>query len=203
MTAEIAIMNKEAIALAADSAVTISQEVGQKIFTSANKIFALSKYSPVGIMIYGSATFMGIPWETIVKTYRNKLGKIRFDTLKNYADDFIKFFNQKNQVTSHLNQDEYIKKNIYTYFALIKKKILQRADKIFKEKKEINEEDFKKITTETIEEHFSIWKKEKILPSIPKNHIKNIIPIFNTCKIYLLYLQQITRSKYSHGTTFD
>jgi len=31
MTAEIAIMNKEAIALATDSAVTVSQENGQKI----------------------------------------------------------------------------------------------------------------------------------------------------------------------------
>ena len=43
MTAEIAIMNKEAIALAADSAVTLSVgEESRKIFTSANKIFTLS-----------------------------------------------------------------------------------------------------------------------------------------------------------------
>jgi len=67
MTAEIAIMNKEAIALAADSAVTMRQEKGQKIFTSANKLFALSKYYPIGIMIYGSASFMSVPWETIIK----------------------------------------------------------------------------------------------------------------------------------------
>jgi len=58
MTAEIAIMNKEAIAIAADSAVTLREG---KIFTSANKIFSLSKYRPVGVMIYGNATFMGIP----------------------------------------------------------------------------------------------------------------------------------------------
>ena len=51
MTAEIAIMNKHAIALASDSAVTMSQEAGEKIKTSANKLFALSKYHPVGIMI--------------------------------------------------------------------------------------------------------------------------------------------------------
>ena len=70
MTAEIAIMNKEAIALAADSAVTMDQERGQKIFTSANKLFALSKYYPVGIMVYGSASFMGVPWESIIKVYR-------------------------------------------------------------------------------------------------------------------------------------
>ena len=67
MTAEIAIMNKEAIALASDSAVTMTGKAGQKIFTSANKLFALSKYHPVGMMIYGSAIFMDVPWETIIK----------------------------------------------------------------------------------------------------------------------------------------
>jgi hypothetical protein len=82
VTAEIVIMNKEAIAMAADSAVTLSGKTDQKIFTSANKIFALSKYHSVGIMIYGSALFMGVPWETIIKIYRNKLRKKKFDTLE-------------------------------------------------------------------------------------------------------------------------
>ena len=62
MTAEVASMNKHAIALAADSAVTLHNEMGQKIFTSASKIFTLSKYHPVGVMVYGNATFMGTPW---------------------------------------------------------------------------------------------------------------------------------------------
>jgi hypothetical protein len=79
MTAEIAIMNREAIAIAADSAVTLSEEAGNKIFTSANKIFSLSKYHPVGIMIYGTANFMGVPWETIIKSYRKLLGFKEFN----------------------------------------------------------------------------------------------------------------------------
>lgn len=82
MTAEIAIMNKTAIALAADSAVTIEQEKGHKIFNTVNKLFALSKYQPVGIMVYGSANFMDVPWESIIKIYRAKLGKQEFLTLK-------------------------------------------------------------------------------------------------------------------------
>lgn len=56
MTAQIAIMNKQAIALASDSAVTMMQEKGQKIFKTANKLFALSKYHPVGIMVFGMLT---------------------------------------------------------------------------------------------------------------------------------------------------
>jgi len=71
VTAEIAILNSSGIALAADSAVTIYEE---KVYNSANKLFALSRYEPVGIMVYGKADFMGIPWEIIVKQYRAKLG---------------------------------------------------------------------------------------------------------------------------------
>ena len=85
MTAEIAVLNKEAIAIAADSAVTIYQEKGQKIFQSADKIFSLSKYQPVGIMIYGSAKFLGVPWETIIKVYRKKLGNKKYRYLDDYA----------------------------------------------------------------------------------------------------------------------
>ncbi|MCM3291867.1 hypothetical protein M3661_17240 [Paenibacillus sp. MER 180] len=69
MTAEIAILNRSAVALAADSAVT----VGDKVYNSAIKILPLSYKHPIGIMIYNTSTFMGIPWETIIKSYRKQL----------------------------------------------------------------------------------------------------------------------------------
>ncbi len=93
MTAEIAVLNQEAVALAADSAVT-----GPKIFTSANKIFALSKYHPVGVMVYNSAQFLGVPWETIIKTYRKGLGTKSFGTLREHAEHFLEFFDQPNSM---------------------------------------------------------------------------------------------------------
>ena len=70
MTAEVIVLNREAVAMAADSAVTVKHPEGTKIFTSANKIFALSVDRSIGVMVYGSATLMGLPWETIVKVYR-------------------------------------------------------------------------------------------------------------------------------------
>ncbi len=92
MTAEIAIMNKMAIALAADSAVTYGNK--DKIYNSANKIFTLSKYHPVGIMIYDNAEFMGIPWEVIIKQYREYLGDKSFPRLSGYVDSFIQYLKQ-------------------------------------------------------------------------------------------------------------
>ena len=88
MTAEVAIMNTQGIALAADSAVTLG--VG-KTYNTADKLFALSKYHPVGIMIYNSAEIMGIEWETIIKCYRDQLGNKSFDKLTDYAGDFINY----------------------------------------------------------------------------------------------------------------
>lgn len=92
MTAVVGILNKHAVAIAADSAVTIGGIGGRKIFNKANKVFALSKQHPIGIMIYNSASFMTTPWETIIKVYRKQLGSISFSTLVEYKQNFIEFF---------------------------------------------------------------------------------------------------------------
>ncbi len=91
MTAEIAILNKNAVALAADSAVTLSRPNTQKIYNTANKLFMLSKYHPVGIMVYGTADLMDVPWETVIKIYREELGATNFDRLTNFSQHFLKF----------------------------------------------------------------------------------------------------------------
>lgn len=91
MTAVVGILNKHAVAIAADSAVTIGNGEGSKIFNKANKVFTLSKQHPVGIMIYNSASFMGVPWETIIKVYRKQLGETCFDTIDEYQRDFVAF----------------------------------------------------------------------------------------------------------------
>jgi hypothetical protein len=89
MTCEIAIMNRYAIALAADSATTVTHYVGTEVkeryFKGANKIFQLSNYHPVGIMIFGRATLHDVPWELIVKEFRRHLHDKSFCDLEGYA----------------------------------------------------------------------------------------------------------------------
>ncbi|MCA9484008.1 MAG: hypothetical protein KC553_09760 [Nitrospina sp.] len=87
MTAEVLIMNRSAIAIAADSAAT----VGDRVYNTENKIFTLSKYNPVGIMIYQNSSFMGVPWATIIKDYRSYLGEKSFSTIKEYSKDFSNY----------------------------------------------------------------------------------------------------------------
>lgn len=90
MTAEVAILNREAVAIAADSAVTLTGPEGRKIYNTANKLFALSLTKPIAVMVYGSGNFGLTPWETIVKEYRRNLGSSSYSRVEDYADDFIR-----------------------------------------------------------------------------------------------------------------
>ncbi len=91
MTAEIVVMNLEAVAMAADSAATSTSGSSQKIFASTNKLFGLSDVAPVGIMVYGNASLLGMPWETVIKAFRRSLGETTLPNLEGYADRFVNF----------------------------------------------------------------------------------------------------------------
>ncbi|PJO48909.1 hypothetical protein [Brucella pituitosa] len=91
MTAEIAIINRSAVALAADSKVTLSMGGRQKTYDTVNKLFALSKTEPIGAMIYGNAEFIGFPWETVIKEYRRRRPTLICDTVFLVAEDFLAF----------------------------------------------------------------------------------------------------------------
>ena len=90
MTAIVGILNKQAVAVAADSAVTVGR--GVKIYNTANKIFNLSKGCPVGIAIYGNAALNGcVPWEVVIKMYRKHIGAQKFSMLSEYEEDFFSY----------------------------------------------------------------------------------------------------------------
>jgi len=60
----------------------------------ANKLFALTKHRPLGVMIYNKADFMGVPWETLIKMYRRRIGAKAFPTCEKYVADFLKFLGE-------------------------------------------------------------------------------------------------------------
>ena len=175
MPTEIAIMNKEALALASDSAVTMNEDAGQKIFTSANKLFTLSKYHPVGIMVYGSAVFMGVPWETIIKVYRNNLGKKKFSTLEEYANSFIEFLDNGNPLFPDSVQELYLRSSTYGYFGLIKNEMIERVGCEIQEKGKITDEAIGQIVSEVVKEQYEKWVKTPNIPSIPKSYNRHVI----------------------------
>lgn len=73
MTAEIAILNRTAVALAADSIVTLSGPSGSKTYDSAEKIFELSRFRPIGLMVYNNAELIRIPVEILARDFREEI----------------------------------------------------------------------------------------------------------------------------------
>ncbi len=109
VTSEIAIINRSAIALATDSAVTLESNGESKVYNSVNKLFTLSKYDPIGVMIYGGASHMGFPWEVLIKQFREDLGRISFPTLREYVEAFFDFLDdpKRSRVPTAAALDDY------------------------------------------------------------------------------------------------
>lgn len=119
MTAVVGILNKKGVAVAADSAVTVGTPNNRKIYNSANKIFTLSKYHPVGIALYSGADFMGIPWEIIIKEYRSYIGNQFFDTVQDYRDDFLRWMIEDRSLFKNERSENYLINDLLILFSQV------------------------------------------------------------------------------------
>ena len=125
MTAVIGILNKHGITMAADSAVTVTGGNHKKIYNTANKLFTLSKYHPVGIMIYSSSTFMSTPWEIIIKLYRKELKDKFFDTVEEYKENFVHFLKNRDYFTDEDYQLLNLKQFLYWQLDALKNRMIE------------------------------------------------------------------------------
>ena len=91
MTTEIAVLNRLGLALATDSAVTITGGGRTKIFNSADKLFELSCKNPVAIMVNGNMDCFGIPWEILIKDFRDAHGEEKRPTIITWAEEFANY----------------------------------------------------------------------------------------------------------------
>ena len=129
MTAEVAIINSGAVAIAADSAVTIGQ---QKIYNSALKVFSLSKVAPVGIMVYGNAGLLNVPWEPLLKTYREELADWEFDTLDEYVDDFFEYIAGHKRFFPTDAKHGWIQGSVGSYYLFMRQEVESKIREIVK-----------------------------------------------------------------------
>ena len=174
MTAEIAIMNREAVALAADSAVTVSgrkscKSCGQKtykIYNSDSKLFRLSEFAPVGVMTYGTADLTGVPWETIIKSFRRELGDERLPHLREYADRLIAYINGNKFMFSEELQESQLDNSVSVLFQMILDDTSIKSSNV----RAIKMESARKI----IQEVHSEWTSKERLAGIPASHAQRI-----------------------------
>ncbi len=173
MTCEVAVMNKSAIALAADSAATLEMEPVHKIYMM-NKLFALSEEHPVGIMIYGKPNILGVPWETVIEMYRKKLGKDRFGKLVDYLDDLINFIERAKNVFPDKVRTSFFRESLLIYYTQINKEILKEVESYIKKKK-ITTAKTKEIVGSVIAKHLHLLEKQDKLQNVSASWVSKIL----------------------------
>jgi hypothetical protein len=116
MTTEIAVLNRLGVALATDSAVTITGAGKQKVFDTGDKLFELcvSSNDAVGVMINGNMDLLGVPWEVIIKSFRAIQHSDGVKPMKGWMQSLFDFIathktmndNQEEQYVSLIMQQE-------------------------------------------------------------------------------------------------
>jgi len=177
MTAEIVVMNKEAVVLAADSAVTSQLGEREKISTEANKLFCLSNDSPVGIMIFGNSSFMDIPWETIIKLYRKKNGNKKFPDIDGYADAFLSFLVSSNFVIDENDEKYYVDGFIFSFLAKLDGRIRKGIRIEIEESEGIAEDRISVLTEEIIKQFGDEIKEGEVV--VPLKKCKELLSKYN------------------------
>lgn len=119
MTSEVVLMNRQAVAMAADSAVTISGDRYLKTYQSVDKLFPLVEGQPVAVMIYNNAEIMSTPWETVISLYREHAKGRPLDTVAAYGEDFMEFLSGNPDLFSPDHQDTEFFKVVAVVYTVI------------------------------------------------------------------------------------
>ena len=122
MTAEVVVINRSGVALAADSAVTLQMGDSTKVRDSALKLFMLSKFRPVGVMIYQNSSLLGVPWETIIKLFRQQFGQKKCCKLTDYGSALMEFLNGNSSLFPQDVQDRYYLQTVEYEFKQIERR---------------------------------------------------------------------------------
>ena len=155
MTAIVGVLNRHAVAIAADSAVTMGNT--HKVVNSANKIFTLSKYHPVAVMTYNNASFMGVPWDIIIKEYRKQLGDISFPHLDDYLKDFIEFLHKRKFFCDDMTQRQSLVEALSIFDQVFRAEICREGNI---KMKDLTDD----LIAGKLEEYLSYYIKEKRCP---------------------------------------
>lgn len=199
MTAEVAVLNRIGVALAADSAVTIGRDAS-KIYTSAEKLFQLSSSIPIGIMVYGNADFCGLPWETIIKTYRTSHGSDTFESVVSAGDRFIEFLSNARELFPQERQERHVEDLLGGFLLFVREQIGARFDAEAEKKDGLASEDLPPIIEDEVENILKLIQRQDYLPGFNEDSRKKCAEQFEG-KLNTLLEQVFGTLPFSEGAT--
>jgi hypothetical protein len=170
------------IALAADSAVTLLS--GVRTYYTAEKLFSLSPSIPVAIMTFGGADLMGVPWETFVKIYAQKLGGRRADALRQYAEEFLSFIENETLLIPPEDQERHVKDAVRAAWSeLYRDKLSAKLS----ETPNVSEGDKLTALTEIVRSDHDLWLKHGDIEGLGSDYGARVV------KAYAAALDQLEK----------
>lgn len=176
MTAEVLIMNKNGVAMAADSAATLTNSLGRgKVYNSANKLFRLSKTSSIGILVYANSSINNIPWELIIKKFRSRTNKTRWISLRECTNSFIQHLNL-NEIDKEKSENWYVRNVVertLNYFSESLQKIIIQ---IISQQKDVENQEIEinRKVKEFIDNELDTLEKSNAFEGVPSSVEKEI-----------------------------
>jgi len=159
MTAEIAILNKSAVALAADSAVTIGTRTQEeKTYDTADKLFELCRHNPIGIMVYNGLSFAETPLQSLIKQYRSESG--HFCKVEDAAYDFLRYLNSFGSISPDRVKENSIRAIVFPILVRIQERFQEDfQEKVFKRKPDDPPPDVPALAKTTMDNIIAVYER--------------------------------------------
>jgi hypothetical protein len=128
MTSEVLMLNKDAVVIAADSAVTTGHDPHPRYSKAANKIFDLSIHGNVAVTIFAAAEVDLVPWELVLKQFRkNDSSNPKLSKLEDYATAFVAYLENNTSLFPSAVQTAQLKKRFFRSAGVV----LERIEALF------------------------------------------------------------------------
>lgn len=119
MTAEILVMNRSAVALAAQGGLNVGYGPDPAVTRESAKIFPLFDDKPVALMIYGRADLLGQPWQSLITHYLESSKPPEAKTIGEWAEHFFGFLDDNVWMFSEQDQRSHLEGLLAAIFGRI------------------------------------------------------------------------------------
>ncbi len=129
MTAEVVVMNRKGVALAADSAGTLSSRGLFKVYNSNDKLFQISNKCHIGSLTYGDSGLNGAPFELIIGRFKEKHSDTIWKTVNESKQAFIQYLNGS-EFATYSDEKYYVHSRINDSLKLLESDLASIKDDI-------------------------------------------------------------------------
>jgi hypothetical protein len=125
-------------------------------------------------MIYNNAAFLGIPWEPLITRFGDSLGPASLPTLADYAERFLVFLKNEQELITADIEKQYFISQIYTYYLSFRQIFQQNSMEIIRVKGVISEDQVGDIVAEKINEIYTQVANAESVPDIDQSRFKDL-----------------------------